>query len=209
LLGVTAALGRATPTHPALYAGAVGPLPLDEETEATLRRLGTVAAKRLNLRGLFNIDLVRHPVHGWFLLELNLRYSASMELLDSRGVGPTAGPSLIGRHLNAFGYRLPPSATSNLDDGPPASGPVRCKRVLYAPATLPMQARLFARLERLIRTHRAGWADLPMEGTKIAAGAPFCTILTSGQSEHDARQQAAEVSRAFEKTLRDASQAGS
>jgi len=206
LLGVTAALGRATPTHPALYGGSIGPLSLDDEAAATLHRLGTVVAKRLNLRGLFNIDLVRHPVQGWFLLEINLRYSASMELLESSAADSTTGLSLIGRHLQAFGYRLPSSLARGLDR-PAVKGPVRCKRVVYAPAALQMHTRLFERLQRLVRQHRADWADLPIDGNNIAKGARFCTLLTSERSAATTRRRASVVHRALVKALLAASPA--
>lgn len=95
---------RGADAEPFLYGGSVGPAEEDTpERSALLARLDKLAdrlAERGKLVGLFNLDLIRATDGGWYLLEVNPRYSASMELLAGALVSG-ARVSLIDWHLVA------------------------------------------------------------------------------------------------------------
>jgi len=64
-----------------LYGGSLGPRQLTTDCRESLSRLGAEIADRFGLVGLFNVDLLRRRNGSLVLLEVNPRYSASMELL--------------------------------------------------------------------------------------------------------------------------------
>lgn len=108
LLAIFAGLThRRHPQLPFLYGGSAGPCdatwPDRDAARARLARLGQLAAESFGLCGLFNIDLIRDPQGNLWLLEINPRFSASMELY--RRLAPDPQPSLIDWHIAAHQER--------------------------------------------------------------------------------------------------------
>jgi hypothetical protein len=113
------------------------------------------------LRGLNGIDFIARGGVP-FPIEVNPRYSASMELVERE-----TGVSLFGIHLEACSGRLPAA---------PA-----------APARVLGKAIVFARHEVLIRDParwRVDIADIPHPGERIAAGRPICTVFAEARDGH-------------------------
>lgn len=65
-----------------LFAGAVGPLPLTDEEQAFFARLGQAVRSIGPIRGLFGVDGIRRSDGRWLPIEINPRYTASMETLE-------------------------------------------------------------------------------------------------------------------------------
>lgn len=63
------------------YSGSVFPWPLESSRREQILKLGQLLAEEFDLRGLFNIDFVDSD-SGFHFLEVNPRYSASMELME-------------------------------------------------------------------------------------------------------------------------------
>ncbi len=136
------------------------------ETEAAL--LGRASAmadavtRDFGLVGLNGIDFIARAGVPW-PIEVNPRYSGSMELLE-RG----AGTSLFALHAGACAGRLP-------------EAPPRPARGVLGKAVV------FARREVTLRETR-GWlgdpaiADVPHPGERIPRGRPICTIFASGSN---------------------------
>src|SRR5207248_5873534 len=80
-------------SRPFLYVGSVGPISLSDEDRERLHSLGDALAQRFGLVGLFNVDFVRNEVGLW-PLEVNPRYSGSVEVLERTG-----GPSFVEAHI--------------------------------------------------------------------------------------------------------------
>lgn len=126
------------------------------------RRLADAVTRQFGLVGLNGIDFIARAGVPW-AIEVNPRYSASMELLE-RG----SGTSLFSLHLDACLGRLPEAAPR------PARGVLG-------------KAIVFAR-----RDVRAGetrpWlddgaiADVPHPGERIARGRPICTVFASART---------------------------
>lgn len=68
------------------YAGSIGPMPLSEKTRASLAHLGVVLAQRHDLRGIFGVDLVMDMKGRLVPVEVNPRYTASVEVLEKTGL---------------------------------------------------------------------------------------------------------------------------
>jgi len=158
-------------SRPFLYVGSVGPISLSDEDRERLHALGNALAERFGLVGLFNVDFVRNEAGLW-PLEVNPRYSASVEVLERTG-----GPSLVEAHIQACQVsRLP-------DVQAVATSRFAGKAVVYASAggVVPKT------LDDVVSDWNAdsawpGVADLPHVGERLRRGQPVVTIFADGDS---------------------------
>lgn len=67
------------------YAGSIGPIQLNDGLQRQIQRLGELVVKEFGLRGWFGIDFIVDPSGQLWVLEVNPRYTASMEVLERRG----------------------------------------------------------------------------------------------------------------------------
>lgn len=171
LLGITEAFNHEDwigPTEFA-YRGSWGPLPVSEHPQLTqpLLRLAEAVRVATGLRGWVQFDLIEASDGQRWLLEINPRWAAGMELLvDSGGTNP------VEAHLRAFGLL----ATGSSQSTPLPESQVSCsaKAILYAPAPLELTDRLVSQLQQF-----AGIADIPANsarGQVIARGHPVLTV---------------------------------
>jgi predicted ATP-grasp superfamily ATP-dependent carboligase len=135
-----------------------------------LQQLGAVLAQGFSLQGLFGIDVVLRQDSGrWSatLLEVNPRYTASVELLE-RQSGCSA--LALQRALFAGGQVAGPSAS-------PPRTTRHGKAILYARRTLkfPEQGPWQASLDP--RSAIVEYADIPHAGDVIRRGRPVMTVF--------------------------------
>lgn len=171
-----------------IYRGSYGPIHLPSRLMERLRQLAERVTERTGLRGVWGVDLARSWRGEWCLLEINPRWSASMEILELAG-----GGSLAAVHLDAWGWpSVPPSQAAS------QSSTRLLKLVIYCRQTFRVTEHqsdaLFAhRLPdptsaeaiNLIGQSAAGWrlADIPKAGDVIPAGAPLMTLLVWGPQQ--------------------------
>jgi predicted ATP-grasp superfamily ATP-dependent carboligase len=134
------------------YAGSLGPLDLSPPQRQALSHLGVVLTQRCDLRGVFGADLVMDRKGRLWPVEVNPRYTASIEVIE-RTTGVAA---LAARPGTA-----------------PAPAPARRaagKAILFARAdcTVPDLYALF---------DQDHIADVPEAGARIRLGQPICTLL--------------------------------
>lgn len=173
LVGLTRQLlGRDFGVNPPfLYAGSSGPLAVEPKEQDKLQLLGNVLATQCGLQGLFNIDFVRTE-NGPCILEVNPRYSASVEVLER-----LVGQSLVSWHVAACEEKKLFAAL----DMP--QGRFAAKAIVYARS----ETIVPAALDRLVEEWNGlspapGIADLPRIGERIQAGHPVVTVLAEGES---------------------------
>lgn len=137
---------------------------------AQVTRLAEELTRRFGLRGVNGADVIvtrdGEGLPGVCLLEVNPRYSASMELVQwGRGL------DVLGLHLEACAGRLPEARA--------AAGPSVFwgKAVVYArdAVTVPSTDTWRGRSRR----------DVPYEGQRVARGHPVCTVLAEGGSREE------------------------
>jgi len=194
LLGVFAGLTyRRVPSHRWLYAGSCGPCGehwADRPARMRLSELGHGIAARFDLVGLFNVDLIRSPDGSLTLLEINPRYSASMELLTGYHSQPPT--SLIDWHIAAYAEQAGTLRTDAADrrtgwrdrDRPLVPVGLRaCKRIVYArhdhPPRDPPGWLALVEPERF-RPLSVSLHDLPSAATP--AGFPLLTVIVRGHA---------------------------
>lgn len=152
------------------YCGSILPLTQDagefESVVSQVRRAAEVAAVAFALRGVFGVDFVVGD-GGIYVLEVNPRYTASMELVER-----AYGISIFDAHVRACRGSAPIFDLSDRCGAGTAYG----KAILFArrPVTLG-DTRSWQRNGFRAR-------DVPRPGTKIASGAPIITLFADAQS---------------------------
>lgn len=153
------------------WCGNILPLKLDRSKEdALLGVIEKMAARlthRFGLCGVNGVDLVvAEGPDGWprpFLVEVNPRYTASMELVER-----AYGLNVFSVHLEAIAGRLLDfSLAEHLE------GLYLGKEIVFARKTVTMP-------------ETEGWVergrrDIPFPGERIEAGHPVCTVLAEGE----------------------------
>ena len=134
---------------------------------AQLEHMVSTLTRRFGLVGVNGLDVVigRDPqgVVRPFLIEVNPRFSGSMELAER-----AFGVSVFALHAEGCAGRLPRDpAAGRAADGCVGKGIVYAARPFVAPDTDEWLAR--------------GVRDVPSQGQHIAAGHPVCTVLARGR----------------------------
>ena len=151
---------------------------------APLSRAGSALAARFSLRGLFGIDYVVSSGLP-HLIEVNPRYTASMELFEEM-----TARNLFDLHLRA------------IEDGLLPAGPLAPRRasprflakgILYAQS--PVRAGAPDALLAL------GCRDVPVPGEEIGTGQPICTLVAAGESPAACRERLALTAEAARRAL--------
>jgi predicted ATP-grasp superfamily ATP-dependent carboligase len=156
-----------------VYRGSIGPWPVAANVQERVEVLCRTLAQGLGLTGLFGVDFIENHGVPW-LLEVNPRYTASMEVLEL-----ALGRSMLDEHRRACD---PDAWTRAVITGSREARPaVVGKRLIIAdgPCCFPEipprrpTADPFA-LPRI--------ADVPAAGTRFEAGQPVLTLIESGPS---------------------------
>jgi predicted ATP-grasp superfamily ATP-dependent carboligase len=154
---------HAPPFH---YAGNVGPVAIDTELVCAFAD----AARRLSLCGPWGIDYILND-GGAFVLEVNPRYTAAMEVLE------------LSRELSlSFSRESETSADVALAYGSRLYGRVVGKAVYYAPFSVrfPPSGPWDTDLETPWNPWRIpGFADIPHPGEPFQPGRPVLTIFAA------------------------------
>ncbi len=158
------------PGQPYRYGGAVGPLlpsPPFGGIAAAMADAAVRIAGAVGLVGLNSADFLAGPA-GWWLLEINPRPGATLDLFDRPPM-----PSLLDLHLAACAGELPARL-------PPLAG-CRAAALVYSPVAVALG-------------HEVLWpdwtADRPQLPAQIPAGAPLCTVLADAADAVAARRLA-------------------
>ena len=157
------------------YAGSLGPIAITSADRHALTHLGVALAQRHDLRGLFGVDLVRDRKGDLWPVELNPRYTASVEIIERATDIPC---------LSDW-----PIATLRKSLATPA-GVVHAKGIVFA-----KQDCVVPDLYGLFESHEV--ADVPEIGERIRQGKPICTVFAFAREREECvsrlRERAARV----------------
>ncbi len=169
--------------QPFAFCGSIGPLHLADALTTQLQRIGTTLASAFDLQGLFGVDLVCTPEQELVPIEINPRYTASIELLERAsliGTRGTRGKRLlsIAMHMQACELQQLPEQVM------PATPITSAKAILYAPLgdtpfRFTVAAAQWAAVQNL-EHYLPVVADIPVADSIIEPGHPICTILADG-----------------------------
>jgi predicted ATP-grasp superfamily ATP-dependent carboligase len=167
---------------------------LGGENLAILAEAATSITARFGLRGLNGLDVILTPDGRARVIEINPRYTASMELLEA-----LAGRNLFDLHLRAVRGSLPvrgnlpvresrgavagrrPPREAPPSGAPPPAGVFLAKGILYAGRAL-----VGARPEALAAL---GCRDIPVPGEPIGEGEPVLTVFATGATPEACRDE--------------------
>jgi predicted ATP-grasp superfamily ATP-dependent carboligase len=192
LLGVTEQLlvaGTAQGAH-FRYAGSLGPLPAEVRRDSRLKRIGNVLAEFFHLRGLFGVDFIDDGREVW-PVEINPRYTASIELLERAG-----SFSAVGAHVAACRDEQIPEIP------PPTDDSWQGKRILYASHDMRIDDAFTVKaLAARESDTKPLVADIPHAGTAIKRGQPVMTVFAAAATYDEMVNALASATRSWDDAL--------
>lgn len=161
-----------------IYRGSWGPLYLPPQHQQQILQLCECIRTRTGCLGWHQFDLIEDEQGTLWLLEINPRWTAGMEVLFLAGVNPVLF------HLSAWGLEdraipRPPQSVATQADS------LVAKAVVYVDRETQLNASSIARLHSL---PRSSYADLPASDLAehvVAPGQPLLTVRTRCESGAD------------------------
>ena len=157
---------------PFLYGGSLGPLPCEQPTDHDFA-LGERVTSQLqslangcHLRGIIGVDFISDENGIPWMLEVNPRYTASVEILEL-----SSQQSFVEKPGDESRLR-----SSN-------ERPVVMKLIVYAPRSVVIGD--LTQLASIDVWKIPGIADIPVPGSQIQAGWPICTVFSHGTTEEE------------------------
>ncbi len=176
LIGVCQAISSAHDDYH--YRGSIGPIPLLSKHNESLQRLGDQLVASTGLVGLFGVDLLVTSEMLW-VLEVNPRYTASVELLERAVCVPA-----MAWHVDACREgRLPDRASIT-------SSRLFGKQIIYAPNDMAIADETVTRM--LAEQSQFEWpeiADIPRGHTLVAARQPLASVFAEGDTLSEVHRQ--------------------
>ena len=171
------------------YQGSYGPISLSSELLAKLQRFATLVKAESGLLGLWQADFLLHD-NELTLLEINPRWSASMDLLDV-----CIGIPLVQIHHACVCDRIDEErfwhvSSQCLDQAKNTRNTMLGKLIIYSPKPFVVTSKQSDRLwtQRWscgmnFAARRFQFADIPNAGTSVSHGDPLLTVMASGCSQ--------------------------
>ena len=162
VVGISAQYVRAREPHDYAFTGAAGPVPLSDRLAERIRDCATRIVAATALRGCIGIDFIVDDDEMAWVIEINPRPPATIELYDAdwpRG--------LVDAHLRALAGELPAAAASPTTAPTTAPTAARALRIAWAPH--PWVAGEVLALG-------GDCTDLPRPGARIGENMPLCTV---------------------------------
>jgi predicted ATP-grasp superfamily ATP-dependent carboligase len=175
------------PQEPFLYAGSIS---VADRLDARVMKLGNVLTRNFGLKGLFNLDFIDDG-DGIWALEINPRYSASVEVLEY-----AFGENSLAMHMAAFD----PTFQGPRKWATPRGERYVAKQIVYAARDSIVSSGI-ARLQRTwnIEGLLPVLADIPFTGTRILRGQPVVTVIAEGPSKEQVQRLLEERVRAVKR----------
>lgn len=158
------------------YCGSIGPIELSARSRALLESIGQAFTEVFGLCGLYGVDFIR-DFRGFWPLEVNPRYTASMELFDWAW-----GESLVAWHVAACRGEMPVVQ-------PPSAGGYFGKLIVFSRDEAMAPHGLWDQLRE--QEAGPGWpafGDVPLDGAAIPPGGPVATVFARADTLPALRQ---------------------
>ena len=191
VLGFSRQIVRALGGRPYVYRGGVGPVALPSAAGEQIADAALKLTRALDLVGLNGIDFVLDAAGRPWLLELNPRPTAAIQLFGDAFEG-----GLMRAHVEACAGRLPAKGSASAPASSPRAG---AARQVSSEAVVRGFETVFARRAGQVDAASAAWlagqgwcCDIPRAGTRHAWGDPVCTVRAQADSVEAVLQQLSE-----------------
>ena len=169
---------------PYLFAGALGPCQLPDTVREQLLSFAEMSFVEFGIKGWFQVDFILDDNNQAWVLEVNPRWSATMEIYER-----SLGISLTAAHLRAWEIEVPEFIPNSR-----ACGQVCWKDVVYAESDFLWTEAHQQRAAKLNREQiaKVGWpliADIPDGQQSFAPGMPIFSLIATGQTEAELQNQ--------------------
>lgn len=171
LVGACRLLKKRLGPFPFVFAGAIGPLIPAPAVRQRLQRLGDAFVQASGITGPFNVDVVQNGETIW-LLEINPRFSASMEIVE-RAWGDWLGEPVSMFDAAAAWIRRIDRA-NRASDSELRSQRGYLKRVVFASRSQTVSPRDFGGASR---DDRWCWKDVPARPMAVERHDPVATMI--------------------------------
>ncbi|MCA9175975.1 MAG: ATP-grasp domain-containing protein [Planctomycetales bacterium] len=178
------------------YTGSVGPAQLPKHVQENLEQLGQRITREAALCGLWGLDFILTPAGQPYVLEVNPRWTGSVEVLERVLRRPLLPDHLRGCGFSLGGWERPDVANvPHIHHG---------KRIVFAERTAEADLELVEWLDELHGS--AAWpmrpvADLPSAGQVFAPGDPVCTVFAHGDDCEQVLQRLSQLEAAVHARL--------
>jgi uncharacterized protein len=177
LLGVTEQLigEPLLEAGPFIYCGSIGPLGLNSQAQAALKKIGNTLAMKADLQGLFGVDFILQDDIPW-VVETNPRYTASVEILE------------FATGIKALSWNRQVFSKASLHEEPDLhfeECSAHGKAILFAKQDLvfPKDGPWMSCLKKECRfAEMPDYADIPSAGETISEGKPILTLFSKANS---------------------------
>lgn len=168
---------------PYIYRGSVSPFPIEQSAWVRFNAFGERVRRETGIRGLWGADWIL-ATDGWWLLEINPRWSASMELLDAGGSIPWVELHVRAIQDDRLDAKLAEHASQGALHLPPRA---MAKTIVYATSDWSLTDEDLAWMwERRWRFEGpdglvgSGFADIPATADRLMRGTPVLSCLAQG-----------------------------
>jgi len=169
---------------PFQYCGSIAPFVASEPVTQSIDRLGAVLAASFQLIGVFGVDLLIDDQLVW-ALEVNPRYTASMELFERLGRG-----SVIEAHASACTRHASIKYNEQKRVAMNRSREFVGKAILFADRACQItECATKTLLAEAGRRSPPNVADIPIPGTTIEPGQPMLTVFADGGTHDEVYSQ--------------------
>jgi predicted ATP-grasp superfamily ATP-dependent carboligase len=157
------------------WCGNILPLPMEDDKSRCVldgvQKMVSLLTQHFGLKGVGGIDfIISDGPDGRprpFLVEINPRYTASMELIEW-----SYGLNIYSLHIDAVNGYLPEFSLTGHPDGPFfGKAIVFARNAVVIPDTGGWSQR--------------GWKDIPYPGDEIKKGRPVCTVFARGNTYNE------------------------
>ncbi|WP_181706930.1 ATP-grasp domain-containing protein [Chthonobacter rhizosphaerae] len=183
------------PGAPFRFAGVLGPVGVPPPVDAAVRAAASALAARFGLKGLLSLDLMVDG-RSWWLLEINPRPGASLDVLDAPAepwaeapAGAASDPAAEGHGAGGSEPRDPPATSLFAAHWTAAGGTIPPVRI--ADATIRATLVVYAEAD-YPPVPAASWPawvlDRPAAGSRPTAGEPLATVAASAATRVSAER---------------------
>lgn len=196
--GEPAHKSRSTPTF--AYCGSLGPIHWPDAITTQWQTIGDLLTRELNLVGLFGVDAILTTSEQIVPLEINPRYTASIEVLERASQQGTFGTRA--KILRSIALHAAACSEGKLPERViPVPNAMAGKAILYAPHSgrswrFPTAAAQWAAVLNL-QPGPVSIADLPPADSLHEPGQPILTVLADGNDEAEVRGKLLDLASEF------------